>query len=113
MASLQMHLGLILDDKLNFKEHIEKKFCRAMKGISILRKLYHLIPRSAFLTIYSTFFQCYISLSTENLRKPRVFDVLRGYRNPPCWILLAVFKNCTQTMTNYVQFESTLKFLIM
>ena len=33
MASLQKHLGLILDDKLNFKEHIDKKFCRAKKGI--------------------------------------------------------------------------------
>ena len=54
-ALSQKHLGLILEDKLNFKEHINKKLCKAKKSIGILRKLYHFIPRSALLTIYKTF----------------------------------------------------------
>ena len=51
----QKHLEPILDDKLNFKEHTDKKLCKAKKGIGILRKMYHFILRSALLTIYKTF----------------------------------------------------------
>ena len=38
-ASSHKHLGLIVNDKLNFKEHIDKKLWEAKKGIGILRKL--------------------------------------------------------------------------
>ena len=51
----QKHLEPILDDKLNFKEHTDKKLCKVKKGIGILRKMYHFILRSALLTIYKTF----------------------------------------------------------
>ena len=50
----QKHFGLILDDKINLKEHIEKTPCKTKKGIEILRKLYF-IPRSPLLTLYKTF----------------------------------------------------------
>ena len=33
------HLGLILDAKLNFKEHLKAKMSKAYKGIAVLRKL--------------------------------------------------------------------------
>ena len=33
------HLGLILDEKLNFKEHLKEKMSKAYKGIAVLRKL--------------------------------------------------------------------------
>ena len=59
-ASSQKHIGLILDDKLNFKGHISKKLCKAKKGIGILRELYHFIPRSALLTIYKTFIRTHL-----------------------------------------------------
>ena len=51
----QKHIEPILDDKLNFKEHTDKKLCKVKKGIGILRKMYHFILRSALLTIYKTF----------------------------------------------------------
>ena len=54
-TSSQKHLRLILDDKLNFKKHIAKKLCKVKKGIRILRKLYHFIPKIALLRIYKTF----------------------------------------------------------
>ena len=55
-ASLQKHLGLILDGKLNFTEHTNKKFSKAKNGREILQTLYHFIPRSALLGIYKTYF---------------------------------------------------------
>ena len=50
----QKHFGLILDDKINLKEYIEKTPCKTKKGIGILRKLYF-IPRSPLLILYKTF----------------------------------------------------------
>ena len=54
-TSSQKHLRLVLDDKLNYKKHIAKKFCKVKKGIRILRKLYHFIPKIVLLRIYKTF----------------------------------------------------------
>ena len=47
--SNQKHLGMILDNKLNFNEHINEKVTKANKGIGIIRKLRPCLPRS-FLT---------------------------------------------------------------
>ena len=55
-ASLQKHLGLILDGKLNFTEQTNKKFSKAKNGREILQTLYHFIPRSTLLTVYKTCF---------------------------------------------------------
>ena len=49
------HLGLILDEKLNFKEHLKDKMSKAYKGIAVLRKLQNVIPRNSQLTIYISF----------------------------------------------------------
>ena len=49
------HLGLILDEKLNFKEHLKEKISKAYKGIAVLRKLQNFIPRNSLLTIYKSF----------------------------------------------------------
>ena len=39
-SSCQKHLGIYLDEKLNFSNHIKEKNSKANKGIGILRKLY-------------------------------------------------------------------------
>ena len=49
------HLGLILDEKLYFKEHLKEKMSKAYKGIAVLRKLQNIIPRNSLLTIYKSF----------------------------------------------------------
>ena len=35
----QKHLGLYLDDKLNFSEYINEKIKKAVAGISVIKKL--------------------------------------------------------------------------
>ena len=49
------YLGLILDEKLNFKEHLKEEMSKAYKGIAVLRKLQNIIPRNSVLTICESF----------------------------------------------------------
>ena len=49
------HLGFILDEKLNFKEHLKEKMSKGYKGKAVLRKLQNTIPRNSLLTINKSF----------------------------------------------------------
>ena len=53
--STQKHLGLLLDENLNFSEHINEKLKKVTKSINLLRKLYLTLPRSCLLIIYKSF----------------------------------------------------------
>ena len=39
------HLGLILDGKLDFKEHLKEKIYKTNKGIAVLRKLQYIVSK--------------------------------------------------------------------
>ena len=51
----QKHLGMQLDRKLNFEEHLSKVESKVNKTIGIIRKLQNVLPRSALITIYKLF----------------------------------------------------------
>ena len=59
-ASFQKHLGIYLDEKLNFNNHIKEKIAKANNGIGITCKLSHLLPRESLTTIYKSFFRPHI-----------------------------------------------------
>ena len=50
-TSQQKHLGIILDEKLNFKQHVDNAILKINKGISVIKKLCHTLPRKSLLTI--------------------------------------------------------------
>ena len=54
-VSSQKHLGLILDCKLDFNEHLKAVSAKVCKGIGLIKKLNHIVPRSSLLTIYKSF----------------------------------------------------------
>ena len=54
-TTCQKHLGMHLDKKLNFNHHLEEKIAKANKGIGLIRKLAHILPRQSLLTIYKSF----------------------------------------------------------
>ena len=54
-VQLQKHLGLFLDPKLSFDEHIQCILIKTHKIIGLIRKLKPVIPRAALLTIYKSF----------------------------------------------------------
>ena len=49
------HLGMHLDEKLNFNHHIEDKIAKANKGIGLIHKLAHALLRLPLITIYKSF----------------------------------------------------------
>ena len=54
-ANSQKHSGLVLDSKLDFIEHVNKKINKCNKSIGIMKKLSLTLSRNSLLTIYKTF----------------------------------------------------------
>ena len=54
-TSYQKHLGLYLDEKLNFNYRINVKISKGNKGIGIIKRLSHILPRKSLITIYKSF----------------------------------------------------------
>ena len=52
---LQKHLGMFLDSKLNFSEHLKTIFQKTNTTIGLLRKLETLLPTAPLITIYKSF----------------------------------------------------------
>ena len=45
-STVQKHLGVYLDEKLNFNTHITEEIGKASKGIGVIKKLFKILPRS-------------------------------------------------------------------
>ena len=45
--SSQKHLGLILDEKLNFKQHIESAIVKINEGVAVIKKLRYSLSRKS------------------------------------------------------------------
>ena len=56
-ASHHKHLGVLLDEKLNLKQHIDTT---VLKGISVIKKLRHSLPRKSLMRIYKAFLRSLI-----------------------------------------------------
>ena len=55
LSLTQKHLGMFLDTKLDFQEHLKSIFSKVNKTIGLLRKLHHMLPRLPLPTIYISF----------------------------------------------------------
>ena len=56
----QKHLGMYLDNKLDFSEHFKNMLNKINKTIGLLRKLRYSLPRTALITIYKSFIRPHI-----------------------------------------------------
>ena len=54
-VALQKHLGMFLDCKLNFEEHLKTIVNKINKTIGLLCKFQNFLPRKSLLTIYKSF----------------------------------------------------------
>ena len=52
---IHKHLGMILDTKLDFQEHLKDKLEKIRKTTGLLRKLHKILTRPSLLTIYKSF----------------------------------------------------------
>ena len=53
-STSQKHLGIHLDEKLDFNAHIKEKISKACRDIGIIKKLQSKLHRNALLTIYKS-----------------------------------------------------------
>ena len=56
-VALQKHLGMFLDCKLNFEEHLKTIVNKINKTIGLLRKFQNFLPQKLLLTTYKSFIQ--------------------------------------------------------
>ena len=64
------HLGLILDHKLTFVNHLNGKIAQANKGIGVIKALYFILPRKALLDIYKSFIRPHLDYCDIIYHKP-------------------------------------------
>ena len=65
-ARYKKHLGTILDEKLNFTQHIVDANSKVNKGISIIKKLRYSLSRKSLITIYKAFLRPLIDYGDKN-----------------------------------------------
>ena len=53
----QKQLGVILNFKLTFEEHLNNVLAKVNKAVGLLRKLRNILPRTTLITIYKAFIQ--------------------------------------------------------
>ena len=66
----QKHLGLILDEKLTFNDHITSKLTTVNKLTSTLRKIYHYMPRDSLVTTYKSIIRPHLDYADVIFDKP-------------------------------------------
>ena len=84
------HLGLILDEKLTFNDHITSKLTTVNKLISTLRKLYHYMPRDSLVTIYKSFIRPHLDYADILFEKPRNATFSNRIESAQCNAALAI-----------------------
>ena len=57
----QKHLGVILDFKLTFEDHLNNVLAKVNKAVGLLRKLRNLLPRATLITIYKAFIRPHLN----------------------------------------------------
>ena len=57
---LRKYLGVILDFKLTFEDHLNNVLAKVNKAVGLLRKLRNLLPRTTLITISKAFIQPYL-----------------------------------------------------
>ena len=70
-VSAQKHLGLILDEKLNFNAHMKNTLDKVTKCIGILRKLRLYVPRHSLINMYKSFIRSQIEYADVVYDQPR------------------------------------------
>ena len=60
------YLGVIFDNTLNWKLHIKQINLKLSKGIGVLYKLRHLVPKQSLKSLYSSFIQSHILYGISN-----------------------------------------------
>ena len=94
-VSHQKHLGLILDEKLNFKEHIDSIILKVNRGIAVLKKLIYSLPRKSLITIYKNLLRVLLDYGDIFYVQPHNQSVYEKFESVQYKVALAT-KGATQ-----------------
>ena len=64
------YLGLILGSKLTFNKLIDEKISIANRGVGVIRRLYHYLPRKSMIQIYKYFIRTHLDYCDIIYHKP-------------------------------------------
>jgi hypothetical protein len=73
----QKHLGMILDSKLNFEEHINEKILKINKVIGILKRIRTDLSRNSLLTIYKSHIRPHLDYGDIIYDRPNIDSFVR------------------------------------
>ena len=94
-ANQQRHTGIVLDEKLNFKSHIDKVLTKASKGIAVTKRLRNSLLRKSLITIYKAIIRPYLAY----------VDILYDQPNNTVFVKKSNLFNTKQLLQLLVQFK--------
>ena len=74
-SETQKHLGLKLDEKLNFKQHLRDKFAIVNGGIGMLTKLINFFPCHSLVFLYQAFIPPHLDYADIIYNKPNNMNI--------------------------------------
>lgn len=66
----QKHLSLLLDERLNFNEHIQRNMNKCLKNMGFIKKLSYHLPHDALLRIFKSFIRPFMDYGDIIWEKP-------------------------------------------
>ena len=77
-VSHQKQLGILLDEKLNFKQYVDNTIMKVNKGKSVIKTLRHSLPRKSLVTIYSAFLQPLIDMEISPVTNLKIDTFIKN-----------------------------------
>ena len=110
-SNSEKHLGMILDDRFNFNEHISLKLSKARKGVGLLQTLAKYIPRHSLLTIYKCFIRPHLDYGDVVYDKPNNESFTKSIESIQYNASLAITGTIRGTSTEKLYQELGLEYL--
>ena len=89
-ASHCKHLGILLDEKLNFKQHIDTVIMKINKGTTVIKKLRHSLPRKSLMTICKAFLKPLIDYGDIIYHQPQSESFCEKIESVPYYAAIAI-----------------------
>ena len=77
-VSHQKQLGILLDEKLNFKQYVDNTIVKVNKGKSVITTLRHSLPRKSLVTIYKAFLQPLIEMEISSVTNLKIDTFIKN-----------------------------------
>ena len=89
-VSHQKHLGIILNEKRNFKKHIDSIILKVNRGIAVLKKIRYSFPRKSLITIYNALLRPLLHYEDIIYDQPHNEPVCEKRDSVQCKVALAI-----------------------